>query len=53
MSVEDFVFRALMIALAALIAIDTWFMWRRGERLRRELDETKQRVGALQGDWKE
>lgn len=44
MSVEDFVFRALTIALAALIAVNTWFMWRRGEALRRDLDEARRRV---------
>jgi hypothetical protein len=44
MSAQEFMFRAVCLALAALIALNTWFMWRRGEALRRDLDEARRRV---------
>lgn len=43
----DLLFRASCLFLAALIAIRNYFMWRRGERLRRELDETRRRTERL------
>lgn len=44
MSTQEFVFRAACLVLAALIGLNTWFMWRRGEALRRDLDEARRRV---------
>lgn len=44
MSTQEFVFRAACLVLAALICLNTWFMWRRGEALRRDLDEARRRV---------
>jgi len=44
MGVQELVFRAVCLVLAALIALNTWFMWRRGEALRRDLDEARRRV---------
>lgn len=49
----DLLFRALCLTWAALVAVDTYFMWRRGERLRHELDETRRRAERLRSDWKE
>lgn len=43
----ELLFRASCLVLAALIAIRTYFMWRRGEHLRRELDETRRCVKHL------
>jgi len=53
MSVQEIAFRAVCLALAALIALNTWLTWRRGERLRHELDETKRRAERLRSDRKE
>jgi hypothetical protein len=44
MSTQELVFRAVCLVLAALIGLNTWFMWRRGEALRRDLDEARRRV---------
>jgi hypothetical protein len=44
MGVQELVFRTVCLVLAALIALNTWFMWRRGEALRRDLDEARRRV---------
>lgn len=40
----DLLFRVSCLFLAALIAVNTYFMWRRGERLRRDLDKARRRV---------
>ena len=44
MSTQELVFRAVCLVLAALIGLNTWFMWRRGEALRRDLDEARRPV---------
>lgn len=44
MTTCEFVFRALCLTWAVLVGLDTWFMWRRGEALRRDLDEARRRV---------
>ena len=44
MSTQEFAFRVMCMVLAALAGINTWFMWRRGEALRRDLDEARRRV---------
>lgn len=44
MTTCEFVFRATCLVVAALIGLNTWFMWRRGEALRRDLDEARRRV---------
>lgn len=44
MSVQELAFRVACLLLAALIALNTWAMWRRGEALRHDLDEARRRV---------
>lgn len=44
MSTQELVFRAACLLLAALMALNTWAMWRRGEALRHDLDEARRRV---------
>lgn len=52
MSVQELVFRAVCLAWAAWIGIDTYIMWRRGEALRRDLDEARRRVEEARKEWK-
>lgn len=44
MTTYEFMFRALCLTWAVWVGLDTWFMWRRGEALRRDLDEARRRV---------
>ena len=44
MTTWEIVYRAVCLVLAALVGLNTWFMWRRGEALRRDLDEAGRRV---------
>lgn len=44
MTTWEIVYRAVCLVVAALIGLNTWFMWRRGEALRRDLDEARRRV---------
>lgn len=44
MNVQELAFRVACLLLATLIALNTWFMWRRGEALRNDLDEARRRV---------
>lgn len=44
MTAWEIAYRAVCLVVAALIGLNTWFMWRRGEALRRDLDEARRRV---------
>lgn len=44
MTTWEIVYRAVCLVLTALVGLNTWFMWRRGEALRRDLDEARRRV---------
>ncbi len=44
MTTWEIAYRATCLVVAALIGLNTWFMWRRGEALRRDLDEARRRV---------
>lgn len=44
MTTWEIAYRATCLVVAASIGLNTWFMWRRGEALRRDLDEARRRV---------
>lgn len=44
MTTWEIAYRATCLVVATLIGLNTWFMWRRGEALRRDLDEARRRV---------
>lgn len=52
MTTWEIVYQAVCLVVAALIGLNTWFMWRRGEALRRDLDEARRRVEGARKETK-